>query len=50
MFKGVEIDLLVESGQEIDPFEIQWTQHPQPLMTSALQMFQEDAKVCKVGV
>lgn len=40
--KGVEVDLLVESGGKIDAYEIKWTQTPNHSMTSSLQAISKD--------
>ena len=37
--KGVEIDLLIESGGEFESYEIKWTQSPSKSQTAALQEF-----------
>ena len=48
--KGVEIDLLLESGGKIDAYEIKWTQTPDKGMLSALQMMQEDPLIRAKGI
>lgn len=49
--KGVEIDLLVESGNQIDAYEIKWTQSPNKSLTSSLHVFAEDhPEVGKMGI
>ena len=40
--KGVEVDLLVESGGKMDAYEIKWTQTPHHSMTSALETISKD--------
>lgn len=48
--KGVEIDLLLESGGEIDAYEIKWTQTPDKSLISSLQQLDEVHRVRKMGI
>lgn len=48
--KGVEVDLLIESGGEIDAYEIKWTQTPDKSMTSSLQSLSEEHRIRKMGI
>src|SRR3990172_5182774 len=49
--KGMEIDLLVESGNQIDAYEIKWTQSPDKSLIASLQMFAKDhPRIRKLGV
>jgi len=48
--KGVEIDLLLESGGEIDAYEIKWTQTPDKSMISSLQSLKEDQQIRKMAI
>ena len=48
--KGVEVDLLVESGGEIDAYEIKWSQSPDKSMISSLQTLKEEHPIRKMGV
>lgn len=48
--KGVEVDLLVESGGEINAYEIKWTQTPDKSMISSLQTLSKDHTIKKMGI
>ena len=48
--KGVEVDLLLESGGKIDAYEIKWTQTPDKSMVSSLQALSEDHQVETMGI
>lgn len=48
--KGVEIDLLVESGGELDAYEIKWTQSPDKSMTASLQTLKGTYPIRKMAI
>jgi hypothetical protein len=48
--KGVEVDLLLESGGKIDAYDIKWSQTPDKSMVSALQALGEEHQVQKMGI
>lgn len=48
--KGMEIDLLLESGGALEAYEIKWTQRPDKAMTASLQTFSEERPVQKMGI
>lgn len=48
--KGVEIDLLIESGGELDAYEIKWTQTPDSSMTSSFKEIMGDHSIRKMGI
>jgi len=48
--KGVEVDLLIESGGKIDAYEIKWTQSPDKSMISSLLATSKDHKIQTMGI
>lgn len=48
--KGVEIDLLVESGGKIDAYEIKWSQMPDKGMLAPFQTLKEDHLIRTKGI
>ena len=48
--KGVEVDLLLETGGEIDAYEIKWTQSPDKSMISSLRILAEEHPIRKMGI
>ncbi len=48
--KGVEIDLLLESGGKIDAYEIKWTQTPGKSTSSSLQTLSNQPEIRKRAV
>ncbi len=48
--KGVEVDLVLESGSILDAYEIKWTQSPEKSMISSLQVLAEEHPIRNRGV
>jgi predicted AAA+ superfamily ATPase len=48
--KGIEIDLLLESGGVLEAYEIKWTQRPDKAMAASLQNFSQERRVNKMGI
>jgi hypothetical protein len=48
--KGVEVDLLLESGGKIDAYEIKWTQSPDRSLVSSLHALSEEQDVREMGI
>lgn len=48
--KGVEVDLLIETGGKIDAYEIKWSQNPDKSQISSLQILCEEHSIQKMGI
>lgn len=48
--KGVEIDLIIESGGKLDAYEIKWTQTPDKSLVSSLQTLSEQHAIHTKGI
>ncbi len=48
--KGVEVDLLIESGGKVNAYEIKWTQSPEKAMASSLLTLSREMPIHKMGI
>ncbi len=48
--KGIEVDLLIESGGKLEAYEIKWTQSPDKSLISSLQTLKNEHPIHKMAI
>lgn len=48
--KGIEVDLLIESGGKLEAYEVKWTQSPDKSLISSLQALREEHVIHKMAI